>query len=67
MFLNEVVLGKEHHITTDDWTLKAPPGGYDCIIAKGRTEPGRDFSLSELPVVREQLFNTGRVAGKTGG
>ncbi|OWF38950.1 poly [ADP-ribose] polymerase 3-like [Mizuhopecten yessoensis] len=39
MFLDEVVLGKEHHIATDDWTLKAAPPGYDCIIAKGRTEP----------------------------
>ena len=40
MFLNEVVLGKEHHITRDDWTLIAPPVGYDSIVAKGRTEPG---------------------------
>lgn len=40
MFLNEVVLGKEHHITRDDWTLTAPPVGYDSIVAKGRTEPG---------------------------
>lgn len=40
MFLNEVVLGKEHHITQDDWRLKAAPKGYDCIIAKGWTEPG---------------------------
>lgn len=39
MFLNEVVLGKEHHITQDDWRLKAAPKGYDCIIAKGWTEP----------------------------
>ena len=41
MFLNEVALGKEHHIIMDDWTLKAAPSGYDCIIAKGWTEPGR--------------------------
>ena len=40
MFLNEVVLGKEHYITRDDWTLTAPPVGYDSIVAKGRTEPG---------------------------
>jgi len=39
MLLNEVVLGKEHHITRDDWTLTAPPTGYDSIVAKGRTEP----------------------------
>ena len=36
MFLNEVVLGKEHYITRDDWTLTAPPVGYDSIVAKGR-------------------------------
>ena len=40
MLLNEVALGKEHHITMDDHTLKAPPPDYDCVIAKGRTEPG---------------------------
>ena len=40
MFLNEVVLGKEHHITMDDYRLVAAPPGHDCIIAKGRTEPG---------------------------
>ncbi|XP_048755792.1 protein mono-ADP-ribosyltransferase PARP3-like isoform X1 [Ostrea edulis] len=39
MFLNEVALGKEHIITNDDWTLKSAPAGYDCIIAKGWTEP----------------------------
>ncbi|XP_033757810.1 protein mono-ADP-ribosyltransferase PARP3-like [Pecten maximus] len=39
MFLDEVVLGKEHHIKTDDWTLKSAPPGYDSIIAMGRTEP----------------------------
>lgn len=40
MFLNEVALGKEHLITQDNWQLKAAPKGYDCIIAKGWTEPG---------------------------
>lgn len=39
MFLVEAALGKEHHIVQDDWTLKAPPKGCDCIIAKGRVEP----------------------------
>ncbi|KAK3103750.1 hypothetical protein FSP39_021612 [Pinctada imbricata] len=39
MFLNEVALGKEHHITNDDWRLTAPPKGFDCIIAKGWHEP----------------------------
>ncbi|XP_069115316.1 protein mono-ADP-ribosyltransferase PARP3-like [Argopecten irradians] len=48
MFLDEVALGNEHHIATDDWTLKSAPAGYDCIIAKGRTEPDpkKDTSLT---------------------
>jgi len=45
MFLNEAALGKEHSITMDDWRLTAPPSGYDCIVARGRTEPGKDISL----------------------
>jgi poly [ADP-ribose] polymerase len=40
MFLNEVALGKEHHITRDDPSLTKPPNGFDCVIAKGHTEPG---------------------------
>lgn len=39
MFLAEAALGKEHTITTDDWSLKSPPKGYDCIVARGNTEP----------------------------
>ncbi|KAI0214446.1 Protein mono-ADP-ribosyltransferase PARP3 [Lamellibrachia satsuma] len=39
MFLNEVVLGKENHITVDDSSLVAPPSGYDSVVAKGHTEP----------------------------
>jgi len=39
MFLNEVVLGKEHHISQDDPSLREAPKGYDSIIAKGWTEP----------------------------
>ena len=39
MFLVEAALGKEHTITKDDWTLKAPPKGHDCIVARGHTEP----------------------------
>ena len=41
MFLNEVALGKEHHITRDDSSLTTPPKGFDSVIAKGRTEPGK--------------------------
>ena len=40
MFLNEVALGKEKHITTDDSSLVKAPPGFDCIVARGRTEPG---------------------------
>ncbi|KAL3852914.1 hypothetical protein ACJMK2_016520 [Sinanodonta woodiana] len=39
MFLNEVALGKEYHITMDDCSLTQPPSGYDSIVAKGQTEP----------------------------
>eukprot|EP00005_Dracoamoeba_jomungandri_P005506 CAMPEP_0174260434 /NCGR_PEP_ID=MMETSP0439-20130205/9708_1 /TAXON_ID=0 /ORGANISM="Stereomyxa ramosa, Strain Chinc5" /LENGTH=570 /DNA_ID=CAMNT_0015344681 /DNA_START=41 /DNA_END=1750 /DNA_ORIENTATION=+ len=39
MFLSEVALGKEHHINRDDCSLTRAPPGYDCIIAKGHTEP----------------------------
>lgn len=41
MFLNEVALGKEHHITMDDSSLVAPPKGFESVVAKGRTEPGK--------------------------
>ncbi|XP_032996540.1 protein mono-ADP-ribosyltransferase PARP3 [Lacerta agilis] len=39
MFLNEVALGKEHHITQDDYSLCKPPDGYDSVVARGVTEP----------------------------
>ncbi|KAM3914167.1 protein mono-ADP-ribosyltransferase PARP3 [Leptodactylus fuscus] len=39
MFLNEVALGKEHHITRDDCSLKSAPKGYDSVVARGLTEP----------------------------
>lgn len=40
MFLGEVALGREHHITADQPSLKQPPPGFDSVIARGRTEPG---------------------------
>lgn len=40
MFLGEVALGKEHHITIDDPSLRSPPPGFDSVIARGKTEPG---------------------------
>ncbi|XP_036122659.1 protein mono-ADP-ribosyltransferase PARP3 [Molossus molossus] len=39
MFLSEVALGREHHITSDDSSLKQPPPGFDSVIARGHTEP----------------------------
>jgi poly [ADP-ribose] polymerase len=39
MFLAEAALGEEHHITQDNSSLKAAPKGYDCIIARGTTQP----------------------------
>ncbi|XP_047548807.1 protein mono-ADP-ribosyltransferase PARP3 [Lutra lutra] len=39
MFLGEVALGREHHITVDDPSLKQPPPGFDSVIARGHTEP----------------------------
>jgi len=38
MFLNEVILGKEHHITQDDSSLVKPPAGAHSVIAQGRVE-----------------------------
>lgn len=43
MFLNEVALGKEHHISRDDSSLRIAPSGYDSIVAKGRREPGKNL------------------------
>ena len=40
MFLGEVALGKEYGITMDDSSLRQAPAGYDCVVARGRTEPG---------------------------
>ena len=40
MFLGEVALGKEYGITRDDSSLVKAPKGYDCVVARGRTEPG---------------------------
>ncbi|XP_007950274.1 protein mono-ADP-ribosyltransferase PARP3 [Orycteropus afer afer] len=39
MFLGEVALGQEYHITIDEPTLSQPPSGFDSVIARGHTEP----------------------------
>lgn len=45
MFLTEAALGREHTITQDNPMLKAPPKGYDCVVARGRTEPDPSCDL----------------------
>jgi hypothetical protein len=47
MFLGEVVLGKEHHITTDEPSLKCPPPGFNSVIARGKTEPGESWEAGQ--------------------
>jgi len=39
MFLNEIALGKEHSIVSDDSSLRTPPPGFDSIVARGKMEP----------------------------
>jgi len=69
MFLNEVALGEEKHITKDDCTLKAAPPGYDCVIAQGRTEPdpkddivykfeGKDVVVPQGKPIQRAQYNT---------
>lgn len=43
MFLNEAILGKEKHIDRDDSSLVKAPAGFDCVVAKGWTEPGKSY------------------------
>lgn len=40
MFLAEVALGREHHITINEPSLKQPPPGFNSVVARGHTEPG---------------------------
>ncbi|KAK1796545.1 hypothetical protein P4O66_009581 [Electrophorus voltai] len=39
MFLNEVALGKEYPIVSDDSSLRKAPDGYHSVVARGRQEP----------------------------
>ena len=41
MFLSEVALGKEHNIKVGNGSLTCAPKGYDSIVARGNTEPGK--------------------------
>jgi len=42
---NEVALGKEHTITIDDSSLKKPPANFHSVVARGQTEPGKNFLI----------------------
>ncbi|XP_067097070.1 protein mono-ADP-ribosyltransferase PARP3 [Osmerus mordax] len=48
MFLNEVILGKEHHITADNSSLRKAPQGYHSVVARGSVEPdpSKDVSIT---------------------
>mmetsp|Transcript_19383 Transcript_19383/g.41946 ORF Transcript_19383/g.41946 Transcript_19383/m.41946 type:complete len:849 (-) Transcript_19383:893-3439(-) len=54
MFLVEAALGKEASITRDDPSLKAPPKGFDCVVARGSQEPDpsqdEEITLDGKPV-----------------
>uniref|UniRef100_G1LRN4 Poly [ADP-ribose] polymerase n=1 Tax=Ailuropoda melanoleuca TaxID=9646 RepID=G1LRN4_AILME len=54
VFLGEMALGREHHITIDEPSLKQPPPGFDSVIAQGHTEPD--------PTQDTELELDGRVA-----
>jgi len=56
MFLNEVALGDEHHISRDDSSLKVAPYGYDSVVAMGQTEPGAFLSKSFVIIILEILM-----------
>jgi hypothetical protein len=38
-------LGKEHTITIDDSSLKKPPANFHSVVARGQTEPGKNFLI----------------------
>lgn len=41
MFVAEVALGKEKSITQSDSSLTKAPPGFDSIVARGSSEPGK--------------------------
>jgi poly [ADP-ribose] polymerase len=45
MFLAEAALGREKTITSDSPSLKAAPKGFDCVVARGHTEPDPKHDL----------------------
>lgn len=61
MFLNEVALGKEHHITLDDGSLVAAPKGFDSIVARGRQEPDPKFDTEIVLDKQKVIVPQGKV------
>lgn len=68
MFLNEVALGKENHITKDNCSLKQAPKGYDSVVARGQVEPdpsqdilitldGNEVAVPQGPPVQQPQFS----------
>ncbi|KAJ8409345.1 hypothetical protein AAFF_G00235430 [Aldrovandia affinis] len=67
MFLNEVALGKERAITSDDGSLTSPPKGYDSVVARGRMEPdpskdvtitldGKEVTVPQGPAINQPKY-----------
>lgn len=58
MFLNEVAVGKQHCIYSDNPNLTTPPKGYDSVLACGTQEPDSAYdvtlTLDGKPVVVPQ-------------
>ncbi len=61
MFLAEAALGKEHHITRDNSSLRAAPKGFDSIVAKGYGEPDPKKDTSMKIDGREVVVPQGKV------
>lgn len=45
MFLVEVALGKEKSISQCDPSLTQPPPGFNCVVARGSSEPGESIAF----------------------
>ncbi|XP_033822504.1 protein mono-ADP-ribosyltransferase PARP3 [Periophthalmus magnuspinnatus] len=68
MFLNEVALGKEYTITTDDSSLKKAPKGFDSVVARGIVEPdpsqdvfitldGKQVAVPQGPAIAQPQYS----------
>jgi len=66
MFLGEAILGREHHIYLDDFSLVAPPPGYDSVVAKGRIENDPAGNVEILLYGNTVVVPTGKPVQQTG-